>query len=132
MKKRNILISLLLISVAIGVTQVAFYYPRLPNVVATHFNASGVATEAGDGGLGSLGLAPASAAASAVGAGGASADGAPEPPEPSGPPQPPAAPPANTGARDGRVTPPPRYSPAEVSALPLDPLREAIAAGAFK
>ena len=43
MKKRNILISLLLISVAIGVTQVAFYYPRLPNVVATHFNASGVA-----------------------------------------------------------------------------------------
>ena len=43
MKKRNILISLLLISVAIGVTQVAFYYPRVPNVVATHFNASGVA-----------------------------------------------------------------------------------------
>ena len=43
MKKRNILIALLLISVAIGVAQVAFYYPRLPNVVATHFNASGVA-----------------------------------------------------------------------------------------
>jgi hypothetical protein len=45
---------------------------------------------------------------------------------------PPAAPPANTGAKDGRVTPPPRYSPAEVSAMPLDQLREAIAAGAFK
>lgn len=44
-----------------------------------------------------------------------------------------AAPPAaNAGAKDSRVTPPPRYTPAEVSAMPLDQLREALAAGAFK
>lgn len=42
------------------------------------------------------------------------------------------APPANAGARQAAVSPPPRYSLGEISTMPLEQLREAIAAGAFK
>lgn len=42
------------------------------------------------------------------------------------------APPANAGARQAAVSPPPRYSLGEISTMPLDQLREAIASGAFK
>ena len=45
---------------------------------------------------------------------------------------PPAAPPSNAGAKAATNAPPPRYSPSEVATMPLDALREALAAGAFK
>ena len=45
---------------------------------------------------------------------------------------PPSAPPSNAGAKVATNAPPPRYSPAEVASMPLDALREALAAGAFK
>ena len=44
---------------------------------------------------------------------------------------PPAAPPSNAGAKASSTAPPPRYSPSEVASMPLEALREAIAAGAF-
>lgn len=51
--------------------------------------------------------------------------------EAAAPPAPPAAPPSNAGAKAASNAPPPRYSPSEVASMPLDALREAIAAGAF-
>ena len=44
---------------------------------------------------------------------------------------PPAAPPSNAGAVPSQAAPPPRYSPQDVASMPLEALREAIAAGAF-
>ena len=45
---------------------------------------------------------------------------------------PPSAPASNAGAKVATNAPPPRYSPSEVASMPLDALREALAAGAFK
>lgn len=53
-------------------------------------------------------------------------------PEQAEPAPPASAPPANAGARQAAVSPPPRYSLGEISTMPLEQLREAIAAGAFK
>lgn len=44
---------------------------------------------------------------------------------------PPAAPPSNAGAVPSQAAPPARYSPQDVASMPLEALREAIAAGAF-
>ena len=52
-------------------------------------------------------------------------------PEPEVAAAPPSAPPSNAGAKAASNAPPPRYSPSEVASMPLDALREAIAAGAF-
>ena len=43
MAKNSVLIAILLITCTLGVAHVAYYYPKLPDTVATHFNARGEA-----------------------------------------------------------------------------------------